>query len=193
MFRSSRRPLVVPQAVHARLAASIAAAWHDDDAFVRGVALHDRGYGELDTDEIGVMDDEQWLPIMRRGFAMRDGEPLTDLVACMHIRRLVGDQAWEGMDDTLAGLRGAAGLGEDEALELDAITNVCDRISFVVCHEAPTEETCRDIGIAYDGDRMVTLDPSPLRVPTLTLVLVRYVAHGYPQELEAVVETLVLS
>ena len=62
MFRSSRRDVVFPQAEHARLAGAIALAWGNErfarpalpfDAFVRGVTLHDRGYGQLDADGMG--------------------------------------------------------------------------------------------------------------------------------------------
>ncbi|MDX6454362.1 MAG: hypothetical protein QOD48_469, partial [Gaiellaceae bacterium] len=48
-----------PQAEHQRLAGVIAAAWGNDqvgrpplpfESWVRGVAVHDRAYGELDED-----------------------------------------------------------------------------------------------------------------------------------------------
>jgi hypothetical protein len=98
MFRSTERPVVYSQAEHARLAAVIAQAWGNAeysrpplplDSFVRGVLLHDRGYGELDNDPIGEVGNERWLEIMRRGFAAEDGDPVVDLVAMLHIRRLV--------------------------------------------------------------------------------------------------------
>ncbi len=59
MIRSRRRAVVFPQADHARLADTLALAWRDRpalpfDSFVRGVADHDRGYGEYDNDELGV-------------------------------------------------------------------------------------------------------------------------------------------
>src|SRR5207249_1188152 len=77
MFRSQRRDVVFPQAEHAELAGDLALAWGNDefdrpalpfDSFVRGVALHDRGYGELDTDEIGVVARGRWLKIQLAGF-----------------------------------------------------------------------------------------------------------------------------
>jgi hypothetical protein len=67
---------VFPQADHARLAAAVALAWRDRpplpfDSFVRGVADHDRGYGEHDSDEIGAVESERWVAIQRAGFEPR--------------------------------------------------------------------------------------------------------------------------
>src|SRR4051795_1811506 len=95
MFRSQARPVVYPQAEHARAAAAIAAAWGRGrppvpfESLVRGVALHDRGYGELDADGIGETDDERWLEIQRRGFAAQDDDPVVELLVALHIHRLV--------------------------------------------------------------------------------------------------------
>ena len=56
MFRSRRRPVVFSQADHARFSAAIAAVWGNEQfepppldlvSFVRGVALHDRGYDSI--------------------------------------------------------------------------------------------------------------------------------------------------
>jgi hypothetical protein len=73
MFRSTRRPLVFTQADHARFAAAIALNWRERpplpfESFVRGVADHDRGYGEHDDAEIGVVDNARWVEIQRAGF-----------------------------------------------------------------------------------------------------------------------------
>ena len=90
MFRSRRRPVVFPQAEHARLAGTIALAWGNDqfarpalpfDAFVRGVTLHDRGYGQLDADGIGEVPPDRWVAIQRASFAPRGEEPVVDLVS----------------------------------------------------------------------------------------------------------------
>src|SRR3954468_14813235 len=77
MFRSARRDVVFPQAEHARLAGALALAWGNErftrpalpsDSFVRGVTLHDRGYGLLDEDEIGRMEPSRWAQIQLQGF-----------------------------------------------------------------------------------------------------------------------------
>src|SRR5438128_12495067 len=94
MFRSARRPVIFPQADHARFSATIALAWHDRppvpyDSFVRGVADHDRGYGEHDNDEIGLVERTLWVEIQRRGFRPRGEDAVVDLVVALHIRRLL--------------------------------------------------------------------------------------------------------
>ena len=102
MFRSKRRPLVYTQADHARFAASIALHWRVHpplpfDSFVRGVADHDRGYGEHDDAEIGVVDNARWVEIQRAGFRPRGEDAVVDLVVALHIRRLLsppGSSSW---------------------------------------------------------------------------------------------------
>src|SRR5689334_21550345 len=93
MFHSKQRPVVYSQADHQRLAGAIASAWQRDrvplpfEPFVRGVAVHDRGYGELDTDPIGAIAPERWVEIQTAGTAPQD-DPVTDLVVAMHVQRL---------------------------------------------------------------------------------------------------------
>ena len=187
MFESKRRPVVYPQAEHGLLAGAIAAAFPPDavplpfDSFVRGVALHDRGYGERDIDAIGAPSDERWTEIQTRGFRMRSGDDVTDLVVALHIRRLVGDDAEHPLAREID-----AALGDvpAEARAADRITELCDRISFVVCFE----EAAAGPGFDYDGDRTVVLDPWPLDVPELTCVLKGFQVHGYPARCHPVVE-----
>ena len=80
MFRSILRPVVFAQADHARLAAALAAAWGNErfarpqlpfDSYLEGVAQHDRGYGELDTDSIGEVSSARWTEIQVDGFRPR--------------------------------------------------------------------------------------------------------------------------
>ena len=92
--------MVFPQAEHARLAGTIALAWGNDrfarpalpfDAFVRGVTLHDRGYGELDADGIGEVPPDRWAAIQQASFAPRGEEPVVDLLVALHVHRLVSN------------------------------------------------------------------------------------------------------
>src|SRR6476661_2566261 len=93
MFASRRRSIVFPQAEHARFSGALALAWAERPplpfaAFVRGVADHDRGYGERDCDPIGgVMGSERWVEIQRRGFTPRGEDAVVDLVVALHVRR----------------------------------------------------------------------------------------------------------
>ena len=199
-----------PQAEHARLAAAIASAWSDAFApvrlqrerFVRGVALHDRGYGEHDADEIGQVSRERWLAIQERGFAATGEDPLVDLVVALHVRRLVSSgedepsrRVLDAMDEDLPRLVRDAGVSPEDAGAADRITDLCDRISFDVCLEAPDAggvEILRADGspvrVSYtmDGQGTIVLDPWPLEPPALAGSVLGYAAGAYPDLLEPV-------
>ena len=178
---------------HAALAGELALLWENlplpRESFVRGVALHDRGYGELDNDPIGGVPRERWLEIQHRGFAMRDEDPIVDLVACMHITRLVRGAVPE-FEEALPELRDRAGIDEATALAADAITNLCDRISFEVCCEEAAEGSVGEIAFVYDGERTVTVHPWPFALDEFSLLLVGFRADGYPERLERVLEPI---
>ena len=74
---------------------------------MRGVADHDRGYGELDDDPLGEVDEERWLEIQRRGFAPRGEDAVVDLVVALHVRRLMATAEADGV---VAGLLAATGV-----------------------------------------------------------------------------------
>jgi hypothetical protein len=205
VFRSSRRDVVFPQAEHARLAGAIALAWGNErfarpplpfDAFVRGVALHDRGYGQLDADGIGEVAPDRWLGIQRAGFAPRGEEPVVDLVVALHIHRLVAGRDAE-MTAALPELHRAAGVDESDAAEADLITNLCDRVAFDFCVEervrgqvavAPAHGS-EPVPIEYtvDGDGEITLEPWPLGPSSVSGIILGFSAGGYPDVLEPVV------
>jgi Protein of unknown function (DUF3891) len=207
MFRSARRDVVYPQAEHARFSAAIAAAWGNDrfpqpplpfESFVRGVALHDRGYGELDADGIGELPPDRWLDIQRRGFEPRDEDPVVDLVVALHVRRLVGYSRNAGesgaaaeMEASLPNLLARAGVSAEDAARADRITNLCDRIAFDFCVEEPADGAVDVEGgrVEYriDGAGGVTLDPWPLALPHLVGVVAAYRAAGYPTRPDPVV------
>ena len=201
MFRSKRRPIVFPQAEHARLAGAIALAWRREDvplsfdSFVAGVTLHDRGYGEHDDDPIGgKMTSQHWVAIQRRGFTPRGEDAVVDLVTALHIRRLmtppeddVERAARDEIDALLPELYDAAGTDAETAAAADAITNVCDRLAFEFCFEEPASGTVRGFDYTVDGHGAMTLAPWPLRMPQQLGLLVAYRADGYPRELEPVV------
>jgi hypothetical protein len=209
VFRSRRREVVYPQAEHARLSAAIAAAWGNDDfpppalpfeSFVLGVALHDRGYGELDVDAIGDAREERWLELQRRGFEPRGEDPVADLVAALHVRRLVSyehtparDALGAEMDAALPALHAAAGVSEDDAAEADRIVALCDAIAFDYAFERPASGSVEvqgaSVEFGLDGEGGVSLSPWPLAAPRLVGVVVAYRAEGYPERLDPVVET----
>lgn len=206
MFRSATRPVVYPQAEHARFAGEIALHWGNDkfsqpplpfQSFVRGVALHDRGYGQLDADGIGEVAPGRWLEIQEAGAAPTGEDPVVDLVVVLHIRRLMANwqtaaesEAARRLDAALPELHRTAGVDPADAAEADRITNLCDRISFDFCIEEEATGTVAaadPVTYAIDGEGEVTLDPWPLRVPQLDGLMVAFRADGYPERLEPVV------
>lgn len=204
MFRSKQRPVVYPQAEHSRLSGVIAAAWGNDDvarpplpfdSFVRGVALHDRGYGELDDDPLGEVAPERWLEIARRGFDAQDDDPVVDLVVAMHVRRLVSHSKFPGGAETLAAFDAelprrieAAGVDAAAAAAADPITDLCDRLAFSFCFEEADSGTVERLGMSYavNEDGSTTLAPWPLAVPSLSETVTGYRSEGYPDRLEPV-------
>jgi hypothetical protein len=167
--------VIYPQREHAVFAGALALAWAERpplpfDSFVRGVALHDRGYPEHDVDEIGATARERWLEIQRAGFGEHDDDPVVDLVVSMHVRRLVGGDP--EMDAAIPALRARAGVSVEDAESADRVTAFCDALAFDVCAEGPPD----------------SIDPWPFTHAPLDLLLVGYRADGYPDRLDRVVE-----
>jgi hypothetical protein len=195
MFRSVRRPLIFPQADHARFAAAIALHWRQRppvpfESFVRGVADHDRGYGEHDDAEIGVVDNARWVEIQRSGFEPRGEDPVVDLVVALHIRRLLSPPeddpetaALAELDALVPSLVTAAGVTPEDAEAADAVTNVCDRLAFLFPFEEPATGEVRGIDYRLDGQGTVMLEPWPLGVPWLHGLIPAFEAEGYPERL----------
>jgi hypothetical protein len=168
-------------------------AWRDRpplpfDSFVRGVADHDRGYGEHDDDPIGDVSEERWLGIQRRGFAPRGEDAIVDLVVALHVRRLIGEgAAYDEADAVVAALLGETGVTREQAEAADAITNVCDVISFLFCFEEPAERDLRGFHVAVDGEGAFEVDPWPFEPRVLEGHVTAYAADGYPDALVPVV------
>ena len=203
--------MVFPQLEHARLSAAIALAWDEvvvplplpRESFVAGVALHDRGYGEHDADEIGAVPRDRWLATQRRSFAPTRVDPVVDLVVAMHVRRLVSHvtddaarAALTEMDGGIPALREAAEVSEEDAAAADRITDLCDRVSFDFCLEQPESGSMVVVGpdggtiaVRYevDGHGTIVLDPWPLEERTVSGVLLGYAADAYPRVLDPVV------
>jgi Protein of unknown function (DUF3891) len=200
VFRSRRRAIVFPQADHARLAGTLALAWRDRPpglpfaSFVRGVADHDRGYGEHDDDEIGAVASERWVGIQRRGLVPRGEDAVVDLVVALHVRRLLSSQddeheraAFAELQALLPSLFAAASLTSAAAEDADRVTNICDRVSFEFCFEEAAEGEVRGVAYAVDGNGGIRLDPWPLAVSRLVGLVTAYEADGYPERLVPVI------
>jgi hypothetical protein len=205
VFRSKNRPVVYSQAEHARLSSVIAAAWGNDvvarpplpfESFVRGVELHDRGYGELDNDALGEIPQERWLAIMRRGLEAQDVDPVVDLVVVMHIRRLVADvdpTLGAELDAAYTARRQAAGISEHDAAAADVVTDLCDRLSFSFCFEEEGAGTIGTFTYSVMPDGVAGLTPWPLGVHDLVETVIGYRADGYPDRRDPVERVFSLS
>ncbi len=210
MFRSRRREIVVPQAEHARLAGHIAGHWGNDDISAPGigrerlalaVALHDRGYPDMDTLPIGEISTERWIETLARGAAMEHPDPVVDLVALAHIRRLLSgrnDPASAALIRYVDGLIGErlplSGLTRDTLGKIDEITRSCDMISFWLSFEMEghglfplswhRSDEVRFMEVTVEACGEVRISPWPLSVDELNGELRGYQAAGYPRRPE---------
>jgi hypothetical protein len=213
MFKSKRRPIVIPQSEHGRLAGTLAALWGnpkfglpepDRDSIIAGVALHDRGYGLLDMLAIGELSEQEWLAVTRRGFNKTFSDPIADLIVRYHLRRLVrtnhevtGRELLVEFDKAIENELEANQLSEREFERLDRITNFCDSIAFDFCFETPTlgtrlvypqpaSEIAVSLRYKVDGGR-IYVAPWPFSVPSYSTFIVGYQTAGYPEQLEPLI------
>ena len=218
MFESKRRDVVIPQAEHSRLTGALAYHWGNDDfdkpphfdGFVVGATLHDRGYGEHDDDPIGRVPRERWLAIQKRGVERSCPDPVADIVAVRHIKRLLS------YDDTperralaaTAEARIESRLRETDitrdAVEwMDRVMDLLDGITFDFGFEAPTRsmrsirpryrsgETV-SVHYALESGGIVTVDPWPFGVDRIEGYILGYEASEYPKRLAPIMVTYVV-
>lgn len=213
MFKSKRRPIVVPQWEHEKLAGTLALLWGNaefarppvpSDSFLTGIALHDRAYGHLDNVPIGEMAEETWFEVAHRGFVtMAWADPVADVIARQHIQRLMSYRQTPESQARAAAMAAAIAaqieqIGLPAALlaRIDRVTKLCDDIAFNFCFEAPVEGSVR-VFPHYDqdtevevhfriADGVITADPWPFGVDRHTGYLVGYQREGYPDVLEPV-------
>jgi hypothetical protein len=210
MFKSKQRPLAIPQSEHQKLAGTLALLWGNDDferprvaleSFLAGIGLHDRAYGSLDTLPIGELAEEDWLTLTRAGFNMSWSDPIADVIVKLHLKRLVSYMDSPARQTLVAEMAQAIELhlqrhGLDLATfeRIDRITNLCDRIAFDFCFEAPSEGTV-SIFPSNDRDQEVAVHyrieggtiqvaPWPFGPQSAVGYLVGYQLDGYPGVLE---------
>jgi hypothetical protein len=146
--------------------------------------VHDRAYGELDTDLIGAVAPERWIEIQTRAVEPQAGDPVVDLVVAMHVQRLADD--FVELDAHVPDRLADAGVEQADAAAADVITNLCDTLSFTFCFEEHASGTIGAFSYTVDADGSATLTPWPLGVPELTEMVVGYREDGYPQRLNPV-------
>jgi len=213
MFKSKSRPIAIPQSEHLKLAGALAHLWGGADfdhppvehgSFVAGVGLHDRGYGFLDAWPVSEMPEEQWTSIARRGFYMTGSDPVADLIARHHLRRLVQGNASALVQAAFAEFdRAIAAQLEENHLpaalfgRIDRITNLCDSISFSFCFDRPAEGEipifprngeATEVGVHYSVEAgRIRVSPWPFSVESYTGYIVGYRLPDYPSRLDPVV------
>ena len=213
MFRSKQRPIAVPQWEHQKLAGTLALLWGNADferppvsfdSFLVGVGMHDRAYGPLDNLPIGGIPEEEWLALTRSGFEMTWTDPIAELIAKMHLKRLASygsAPARQALAAEMAHVIQAKierhSLDATIFERIDRITDLCDRIAFDFCFEAPAEgevhifpwnDRDEEVAVGYriEGGT-IQVDPWPFGVENHTGYLVGYQLEGYPAVLEPVI------
>jgi len=210
MFKSKQRDIVITQFEHGRLAGILAAHWGNEpfarpaidfDSFVKGVTFHDRGYGLIDNAPIDGVPVEEWLAIQQTGLNQQYDDAVADIVALLHIRRLLN------LDPTperqalmaLADERVEARLLEvpytrAQFVAADRITRFCDDLAFhfsfenlcTVTHEAQQHDDDEPLVITSQvkSGGVIRVDPWPFDVPSLSGFVIAYEEAGYPDRLE---------
>jgi hypothetical protein len=219
MFKSKRRPVAIPQSEHLKLAGALAHVWGNADfdfpqvdhlSLVAGVGLHDRGYGFLDNDVVLEMPEERWLVIARRGFDMLGSDPAADLIARYHFKRLARNNPSAAVqtlyrefeheiEEQLRAHNLPAALFE----RIDRICELCDSISFNFCFEHPVqgqvavfprnaEETESPVHYSIEQE-VITVDPWPFSVESITGYILGYRLPDYPTRLDPIILPYALS
>ena len=214
MFKSTQRPIVIPQSEHLKLAGALAQLWGNAEfelpplprlSVVAGIALHDRAFGYLDDLPVGTeVDDAAWLPMTRNGFTMPCADPIADLITRHHLLRLVAGRDTPARRVLAEEMRGVIreqidqhGLDAGLFLQIDRMTKFCDFVAFDFCLEQATEgqvevfaryanAELRVVRYRIDGSE-ITLDPWPLQVAEVRGYLVGYQLSGYPEQLDGLV------
>jgi hypothetical protein len=213
MFKSKQRPLAIPQWEHQKLAGTLALLWGNADferppvpseSFLAGIGLHDRVYGPIDNLPIGELPEQDWLRLTRTGFDMTWSDPMADVITKIHLKRLVsyGDSPARRalvaeMAQTIHEQLQRHGLDTAIFERIDCIANLCDRISFDFCFEAPAEGAVQifpgnardeEVAVHYRiASGTIQVDPWPFAVDSYTGYLVGYQLDSYPTVLEPVI------
>lgn len=213
VFKSSQRPISIPQSEHLKLAGALANLWGNARfelppvprlSLVAGIALHDRGYGYLDDIPIGEVDDDRWLAVTRGGFYMPCADPVADLITRHHLLRLVSGTDTPAHNALAQEMRLAIqqqiernGFDAELFAKIDRMTQLCDMMSFDFCWEKPVERQV-EVFARYDGPEstvvryqirggVITVDSWPLQVEEHSGYLVGYQLDGYPERLDGLV------
>jgi hypothetical protein len=210
MFKSKQRDIVITQFEHGRFAGILAANWGNEqfarpaidfESFVKGVTFHDRGYGLIDNAPIDGVPLVEWLAIQKRGIDARYDDGVADIVALLHIRRLLNldptpeRQALMALADERVEAR-LADVPNTRAqfTAADRITRFCDDLAFHfsfenirgVTHEMQPQPEAETVTLTshIESDGVIRVNPWPFSVARFGGFLIAYEAAGYPDRLE---------
>jgi len=215
MFKSKRRQIVIPQSEHLRLVGALAMLWGNADfelppvervSMVAGMALHDRGYGQLDNSAIGEMSEDQWQGIARRSFSMYNSDVVTDTIIKYHVRRLASYYNTHERQALAAefsqGIKGQLQAHKLSKLifeRMDRITELTDNISFLFCMDVPDSGTVSvfprnhvdtEVPIKYEvANGLIHVSPWPFSVDRFESYIFAYHLDGYPERLDPFILT----
>lgn len=213
MFKDKSSQRVITQYEHLKLSGALALLWGNSEferppcsfeSFVKGVALHDRGYGSFDTLAIGEASEGEWLAVSRRSFFGDTNDPIADLITKHHILRLVSGSKNSNpqvfaflteMREDIARCLRDNGLDERLFSFVDRITQLCDDISFDFCfgnygmskvdvQGRFSEEELIAIQYTIQPDSTIVLSPWPLSVSSYTSYLIGYDLNEFPEKRE---------
>lgn len=213
MFKSKRRPIVIPQSEHFKLVGTLALLWGNGDfdippvdhlSMVAGMASHDRGYGFLDNSPIGGMSNEEWAPIARRTFYAQYTDITADMIVKYHFRRLASHDDSEDrkvmaaeFSNEIEKQLAAHKLSRKLFDRIDRITDLCDTISFDFCFELPASrefsvfprnDSDEEVSIRYSiEDGAIHATPWPFWVNSYQGYITGYNLEGYPERLDPVI------
>jgi len=210
MFKSKRRPIVIPQSEHLRLVGALALLWGNDDfdlphvernSMIAGMALHDRGYGLVDNSAIGEMSEDEWQTIARRSFSMYSSDVIADTMIKYHIRRLASYSDTDERKAMVAEFSVAIeeqlkfhNLSKQVFDRMDRITKLTDNLSFAFCFDVPdsgevsifprnVEHT--EVAVEYQVENGVMhVAPWPFSVNEYKGYIFAYPLDGYPERLD---------
>jgi len=165
--------------------------------------LHDRGYDPQDNDPIGDVPRERWLEIQQRGIERRCDDPVADIVALLHVRRLVSwnadladaESTMARADERITERLAETDFTRKDFEWADRITNFIDMLAFFFAFETPKEHTLAisphvdwdatvDVTFHVGEKGDVWVDPWVFRVESIEGFVLGYQADGYPDKLE---------
>ncbi len=210
MFRSKKRNIVIPQSEHARLAGILAYFWGNEnfdkpvidfDSFVEGVAFHDWAYGINDDLPLGKLSDDKWLEIVEKGAELEFENPIVEIIAKLHIKRLIIGKNFESnaiiinsIDSDVNSKIKLTNYSLEEFLWADRITNLCDMMAFDFSYELNGERNIsvcpkrnldqkEDIRFNILDNGVIKVNPWPFSVSEINGFIISYSADKYPLKL----------